>query len=357
MRLPGQTREHPERLAREGHCLNCGTPVGGLNFCPECGQENFNYRTSLGRLVAFWWDRNVSIDGKLARTLWALIRRPGALTVAYLAGQRARYTPPAQIYFLTGLVYFFILTWTFSNDLEVSNNSTGFATDSSTLRTPKGIAGADTTRADSGRVQGFSIGPGPEGKPMVFANLSDEPIVDSLIRLDQDSIGRRIVQAGGWTAAPSALQLAFMQKTATAGVLRVFQKQIEAITLISVPLFALALFLFYRRTHRFFFDHLVTAVHFYSMSFLLAVPVFAINEEWAEVASIALVVYLLIYLLVSVRIVYKPSWLAAVWHVTVLIFYSFILMTLLLVGSVALNIAADWAVLRFVPEAWVHYAR
>ncbi len=354
MRLPGQTREHPEPLAREADCLNCGTPVTGLNFCPECGQENFNYRTSLGRLAAFWWDRNVSIDGKLARTLWALIRKPGALTVAYLAGQRARYTPPAQLYFLTGLVYFFVLTWVIDSEFEIADSTRVVTADSTAMARP---ATADTLTRDSTPAQGLSIRPSPKGQPMVYANLGDTPVADSLYPLNQDSLGRRIAWSGGWSSASPALKNAFLQRTAMAAIERVFKRQIEALTLVSLPLFALALLLFYRRSHRYFFDHLVAATHFYSMSFLLVVPMLMVGEQTSAWASILLTAYLLVYLLVSVRVIYRPSWLAAVGHVSVLIFYSFILMALLLVAAWLGNAAADWAVLRFVPEAWSRYAR
>ena len=42
----GRTRQ----LRRSTVCLNCGTALVG-NFCSECGQENTDYRVSLGRLL------------------------------------------------------------------------------------------------------------------------------------------------------------------------------------------------------------------------------------------------------------------------------------------------------------------
>ncbi len=268
MRLPWHRRDHRE-LTRATECLNCGTTLNGLNFCPTCGQENFDHRTSLGRLVMFWWDRNVSIDGKLMRTLGVMLTRPGALTVAYLAGQRARYTPPLQLYFLTGLLYFFLLGWVLEKELEVADDRT-IAADTLRRTSPLPITAMDSARRAAvvkdtlvkEREIGLRFGPTPRGQPAVYADLSDAPVSDSLRGLKQDSIGRRIARLGGWYKATDDLREAFISQSAKVAIERVFKRQLEALTLLSLPLFALALYLFYRRSHPYFIDHLVAGTHY-----------------------------------------------------------------------------------------------
>ncbi|HEV2146885.1 MAG TPA: DUF3667 domain-containing protein [Longimicrobiaceae bacterium] len=47
-----------------------------------------------------------STDGKTARTLWALVARPGTLSADHLAGRRARYMGPLQLFLLVNLLLF-----------------------------------------------------------------------------------------------------------------------------------------------------------------------------------------------------------------------------------------------------------
>ncbi|HYD81092.1 MAG TPA: DUF3667 domain-containing protein [Paucimonas sp.] len=51
----------------------------------------------------------VAIDGALARTLKLLVARPGKLTTEYLAGRRARYIKPLQLYLSITFVFFIAL--------------------------------------------------------------------------------------------------------------------------------------------------------------------------------------------------------------------------------------------------------
>jgi hypothetical protein len=49
-----------------------------------------------------------TIDGRLLRTIWILLRHPGELTVAHLNGKRMPYVPPFQL-FLSANAFFFAM--------------------------------------------------------------------------------------------------------------------------------------------------------------------------------------------------------------------------------------------------------
>jgi hypothetical protein len=95
------------QLRPSEHCLNCGH-VTTTRFCPECGQENTNYRVSLGRLLGDLFEELFQLESRLWRTLWALVRHPGLLTREYNAGRRVRYTTPLRLYITTSFVFFFL---------------------------------------------------------------------------------------------------------------------------------------------------------------------------------------------------------------------------------------------------------
>lgn len=88
-------------------CASCGTTVSGL-YCPDCGERRFaaeelTLAAQLGQLVGGLF----SIDGKLLRSLTALLR-PGFLAVEYCRGARVRWMRPVQLFLVANLCYFLL---------------------------------------------------------------------------------------------------------------------------------------------------------------------------------------------------------------------------------------------------------
>lgn len=78
-------------------------------YCPECGQavptpSDYSLRAHAAEL----FEQITSLDGKLARTLWTLVRRPGVLTADHLAGRRRQYLRPLQLFFLINVLLFVV---------------------------------------------------------------------------------------------------------------------------------------------------------------------------------------------------------------------------------------------------------
>jgi hypothetical protein len=89
-------------------CRNCGAHATG-HFCPNCGQET---RVSLPTFPAFMREaagRYVAMDGRLWRTLAALVGRPGYLTREYFEGRRRRYIRPARLFLVLYLLLFAVI--------------------------------------------------------------------------------------------------------------------------------------------------------------------------------------------------------------------------------------------------------
>jgi hypothetical protein len=103
--MPNATASSEVRNAR---CRNCGAAASG-NYCPDCGQET---RLALPTAVEFLREaagRLVAFDGRLWRTLYALLFRPGLLTREYLSGRRRRYVRPARLFVLLSLAAFAVI--------------------------------------------------------------------------------------------------------------------------------------------------------------------------------------------------------------------------------------------------------
>jgi hypothetical protein len=86
-------------------CANCGTPAPGA-YCPSCGQETRDRLPTFAQFMREATGRYVALDGKLWKTLAALLFRPGFLTREYLAGRRRRYIGPARLFLVSSLVLF-----------------------------------------------------------------------------------------------------------------------------------------------------------------------------------------------------------------------------------------------------------
>lgn len=87
-------------------CPNCGC-AEVRQYCPECGQarprpDDYSLRAYFAELT------DELLRGEALRTLWTLVARPGLLTRDHLAGRRARYLRPLQLFLLVNLLLFVV---------------------------------------------------------------------------------------------------------------------------------------------------------------------------------------------------------------------------------------------------------
>jgi len=99
--------------ARNAHrktldCRNCGT-FAPEAFCPQCGQETAEHLPSFREFVHEFVLHYLAAEGKLWRTLRALVSRPGFLTNEYLRGRKLRYVQPLRLYLTCSVVFFLCL--------------------------------------------------------------------------------------------------------------------------------------------------------------------------------------------------------------------------------------------------------
>jgi hypothetical protein len=91
-------------------CPNCSAPLNGP-FCSECGQRQVDLDRPFREIAGEAMESFLSFDARILRTLWPLVRRPGLLTVDFLAGRRARYVHPFKLYFAFSVLLFLVLAF------------------------------------------------------------------------------------------------------------------------------------------------------------------------------------------------------------------------------------------------------
>ncbi len=80
-------------------------------FCAQCGEErHVPQEFTLRGLAAKGIHAFTSVDARVLRTKWCLLRHPGQLTLSWTAGVRKPYVAPFQL-FLIANVLFFALQW------------------------------------------------------------------------------------------------------------------------------------------------------------------------------------------------------------------------------------------------------
>lgn len=92
------------------NCANCGHRLAPWDkFCSQCGQDTANHPPSLWEFTHEFVLHYIAFEGKLWKSLWALLARPGFLTAEYLEGRKQRYVLPLRLILTLGLVFFLVL--------------------------------------------------------------------------------------------------------------------------------------------------------------------------------------------------------------------------------------------------------
>lgn len=291
-------------IRAEKNCLNCGTEVPE-RYCTHCGQENTVPHESFGHLFNHFFADVIHYDSKTLITLKYLLFRPGFLTQEYIAGKRVRYVNPIKFYIFTSFVFFFSY-FAFTHEEEGKDvNSTVIVAE--------------------------SYHPGDYDKTDSIANTWAKKL--DRYKNEEDYLNAQKAlpankRDGAFTRL--AVRQYFKQKErkekGEAGMDERFQHNYPKMMFILLPLFALYLKWFYRRSKKWFYaDHAIFSLHFHTFFFIFYL--FTTILDWlfnADFISLAGLVVIFIYLILSLKRIYggKPFW-KAFWLV---LLYSFTLL-------------------------------
>lgn len=137
-------------VAHEPHCRNCGAIAPG-RYCPSCGQETQIALPSVRQIMRDSGNL-VAIDGRLWRTLKALLFHPGLLTLEYLRGRRRHYIRPARLFFVTALLLFAVMRVVDSPNLVIDSTAAN-GTPANTPAAKAAVNGEAKPHADTEAIQ------------------------------------------------------------------------------------------------------------------------------------------------------------------------------------------------------------
>ena len=103
-------------------CPTCNTLVT-TPFCAQCGEAPVSQREqTLRGFAERLFQAFTSIDTRVARSVWYLLRHPGALTLAWTRGVRKTFVAPMTLFLLVNVLFFAVQSLTgetvFSSPLD-----------------------------------------------------------------------------------------------------------------------------------------------------------------------------------------------------------------------------------------------
>ncbi|MBK9117323.1 MAG: DUF3667 domain-containing protein [Betaproteobacteria bacterium] len=323
-------------------CRNCGVAAPD-HFCPNCGQET---RIALPTFAAFMRDaagRYVALDGRMWRTLFALVARPGFLTQEYFAGRRRRYIRPARLFLVLWLLLFAVVGLLQSPaDLGEELVFVDRAEDAAT-RAGDGGAKASGAPAEQGAAPlGAAAGNALESVPG-----GGDGGKDTRIALDED-LNLILRLDGADLPIPEQLRKRYDQfkklprdakaERLYAGMLRYGPYAAAAL----LPAFALLLKLAYLgrrgrypgRPHR-YSEHLVYSAHVHAFA---AVALLALVLAPFELVRVALFAWIVYYLIRARQVVYRGRWWANLLRTFVIAIAYLTLLGFAIAGLVAVAV-------------------
>ncbi len=219
-------------------CTNCDTPLVG-DFCHACGQRRFvESDRRLGHLLHLFVGSVTDLDGRVWRTVRALLFHPGLLSREYFEGRRACWISPVSLFLAISVVYF--LAPFHGGDLTLQFN-----------------------QQVSGRVRALASGPDEKLSAEQLAGMGQahtrftERWVDERVRA-RDAAARK-ASDGATGYSYRDYRVAYDAKADDVS---------KSLVILHVPFAALALMLVFARKHRFFAEHFVVALHFFSFAMI-----------------------------------------------------------------------------------------
>ena len=270
-----------KKYYREEHdCLNCGFNVE-LKFCTNCGQENLQIKESFGHMMNHTVSDYFHFDHQLIHTLKPLFFQPGRLTNEYMAGHRVQFLHPVKMYIFISFFYFLLLF--------------------QTIVTPKATYSHKLT------------GTNKETNQILPPTTKDTSYTEYLVAQQKLPVGQR---DGFFVSQYNKRAFSYRKKfgeRAEDVFLDELKHNIPKMMFFLLPLFALIVMVAFRKSRKYYVEHLIYGFHLHCFLFLFLAAIMLLKmvlpaiwglDGWLNLIT---VLYISWYIFQSLREVYKRS--------------------------------------------------
>lgn len=270
-------------------CANCAVALLG-EFCHACGQKRFvEGDRRFGHLLGQLLESVTDLDGRIWRTVRALLLRPGLLSREYMAGRRAHWIGPVALFLAVNVAYF--VAPLRGGDFVLQFN-----------------------QQVSGRIRALAAEPGTP--------LSEEDLAASgraHARFTMDWIDERVRARDLAARAASSGARGYDHRDYRRAYDAKADDVSKALIILHVPLVALVLMVLFAPRRRYFAEHFVVVLHYVTFLILvlqLAVQGYlamrhALPSAWLPplpALNAFIRILLPVYLVLALRRAYAVGW-------------------------------------------------
>ena len=312
------------------HCKNCGETLRGM-YCHRCGQYALDPEQPFWKYFKQYFENVYQFDSKVWQTLWLLFRRPGMLTLEFIAGKINSYVHPLRLFMFISALFFLAVAFFIPENVDMALGPR--EKQLSELRNPDVLRALQVSQGDD---EDYDLlrkdttvwvaGAREEFRGLEsIAGVIDRPGRDTL----QVNIPLFLLEEGYLTAAPrdsiywsnddpnrptTLLDQDAMQQLHREmiyeEIIGWFSQWLPVILLLFIPFFALLLKIFFHRRSMFYMGHFVTALHLHSVQLIL-VFIMLLGAQWITSPGYYALLLLGFYLLHMVFVfhrVYGDGW-------------------------------------------------
>jgi hypothetical protein len=297
------------------NCKNCETIFEG-KYCPNCGQSTKQYDRPLHFLIVDFAGNVFAFDTRLWLSIKHLLTKPGKFETDYVHGKRRRYMPPFRLYVFVSFVFFLLL---------------GFTTNRSVIQNKELIAksllneGPSDSIPDVAYMSQYFEGKVSPEELATLTEIMEKAAPDSLkmvapqkpihlnLKMGEDKIDIKDI-----ASKPEVY-------------LSRFFKYLSWSFFILMPFYGFLLWLFFRKSYKYYFAHFVMATSHHTIVFI-AYALVLLSGHYLTVTitnylSNGFFFLILIYFYMGALRLYKLRWYSVLLRLlTVLLIYSLVSM-------------------------------
>jgi len=370
-------------------CANCGAPMYGP-FCYACGQPEKGMIRHLASVMSDVADTIFNVDSRIFRSIPALYFRPGFLTNEYFAGRRTRYVTPFRLFFFLCVIAFFAIQFgsmpeigSFDDGVSLTGIESAQTPEELDERTQKFVAElesaqkAATISPKAVAKIGRNIDSAKEKSKQRRAYLLEraKAIAEGRPTPPDKSAEHGFFEVDGvtWKPTRDSTRVAWLPDFANEKIFSTSQHFMENVSslrsnpsrlvagvfsvlpqtlFVLMPLFALLLKIAYIFKRRLYMEHLMVALHshaFIFLSLLLLVLAYLLGGWTASHAaalspvvkllSAAIWTWLLVYLFLMAKKVYRQGWFMTTVKFCFVGFCYIVLLTFGIAGAAIVSLA------------------
>jgi hypothetical protein len=295
-------------------CKNCSYTFEGL-FCPSCGQSIKEVQQPISHFLKDIFGSLFAMDIRIVKSLPALLFNPGKLSAEYIDGKRKSHIAPFRFFLFSSLIFFFLISLQTQNmvDKAFDELNDPLLVDS----TQQALSSIRANIGDQDTVLAISSFRNGMGLVDLYKSYLHEAIKDTSLTVEEINIKEKQIQAAD---NPDV-------------VLSKAYQYISWSFFALMPLFALFLFMFFRKQRKFFVEHLIYSVNLHTFFFILLIFIVVLGMIFPNLLSgMGGWVFLLAlaYAMIGIRNFYNKKWLPS-FFLTIAIFTLYLLSIFILI--------------------------